>query len=721
MSIGWVASWWQVALALVLVAGAAWVGFCQWNRLGRKRSVLLLELVRVLAVALLALTFLQPEIIRSAIRLEPPEVVMLIDRTGSMETVDVPLPSGVMARASAVDRLLEDTELLEMVRAQGTVAEEIMGGEAIQGTDLGEALERVAKRRGNLRAVILLSDGDWNTGNPPGAVATRLRQRGVPVMTVGIGSDRHLPDVALELMAPPAYGLVGEQIAIPFALRNHLGRKLHADVRLKVGQREEASKRVSVAQGAWLEDALLWTPQKTGEYVLEIEVPVQAEEFVQANNRVEVPISVRAETLKVLLVDSQPRWEFRFLRNALLRDPGVNVECVLLHPELGAAQGPGYLPRFPQAENELAIYDVVFLGDVGVGDGELSPADAQALVGLIRQQGSGLVFLPGRRGRIASLEKTALGELLPVILDPTLPRGSSFTVEQRLALAQRGASHFLTFLGKDEQENQRIWRTLPGFSWYAPVLRNRPGSDVLATHATQRNEWGRLPLLVVAHAGNGKVLFMGVESAWRWRRGVEDLYHYRFWSQVVRWMAHRRYLAKDKAIRISYAPERPAVGETIFLQAIVSDDSGFPIRQGKVTGRVERADGQVEQFDLQAQEDGWGLFVGRIKVSGSGPLRLKVEASNGARVETEIPILETQRERVGQPANFAALREIAEVTGGEFFPIAEARQAFERISVLPEPEPVRQRLRLWSHPAWILGLCLLLMGYWTGRKLMGLA
>ncbi|MFQ3671039.1 MAG: hypothetical protein SNJ84_06240 [Verrucomicrobiia bacterium] len=720
MTVGWVASWWQVALALVLVVGAVWAGFRQWDGLGRRRGVLGLEVIRLAAVVMLALTFLQLEVIRSAVRLEAPEVVVLVDRTGSMETVDVPRATGAVSRALAVERVLEDEELMDLLRRQGTVVEEVIGGEGVEGTDLGEGLDRVANRRGNVRAVVLLSDGDWNMGNPPGAAATRLRQREVPVVVLGVGSDRHLPDVALELVAPPAYGLVGEQIAIPFAVRNYLGRKLETRVSLRVGRKEEASRKVVLGAGAWMEDALLWTPQKTGEYVLEVEVPVQPEEFVQGNNRVEVPISVRAETLKVLVVDSRPRWEFRFLRNALLRDPGVKVECVLFHPELGVAEGPTYLPRFPTAENELMVYDVVFLGDVGVGSGELTLQDVEALVGLVRQQGSGLVFLPGRRGRLESLLGTPLEELLPVLLKEGQSGGYSFPVEQRLALVQRGAGHFLTFLGKEERENEKIWRGLPGFWWCAPVVRNKPGSEVLATHATQRNEWGRLPLLVASNAGNGKVLFMGVESAWRWRRGVEDLYHYRFWSQVVRWMAHRRYLATDRGIRLSYAPERPSVGETIFLQAVVSDESGFPMRGGKVVGRAVRGEGRVEQFTMEAQEDGWGLYVGRLPVTGAGPLRVTVEASNGARVETEIPVLATERERVGQPANFAALREIAAVTGGAFFPIAEAREAFERVSVLPEPEPVRQRVRLWSHPAWMLGLAGLLVAYWTGRKLMGM-
>ena len=73
-----------------------------------------------------------------------------------------------------------------------------------------------------------------------------------------------------------------------------------------------------------------------------------------------------------------------------------------------------------------------------------------------------------------------------------------------------------------------------------------------------RNDWGRMPLLVTRSAGNGKVLFLGTDSAWRWRRGVEDKFHYRFWGQVVRWMAHQRHLSEKDGIRLSYSPETPA-------------------------------------------------------------------------------------------------------------------------------------------------------------------
>ena len=68
------------------------------------------------------------------------------------------------------------------------------------------------------------------------------------------------------------------------------------------------------------------------------------------------PISVREEELEVLVIDSRPRWEFRYLRNALERDPGVEVSCLLFHPGLPkVGGGRSYLSRFP-TESELSRF-----------------------------------------------------------------------------------------------------------------------------------------------------------------------------------------------------------------------------------------------------------------------------------------------------------------------------------------------------------------------------
>src|SRR6185295_15697391 len=108
------------------------------------------------------------------------------------------------------------------------------------------------------------------------------------------------------------------------------------------------------------------------------------------------------------VVDSQPRWEFRYLRNALMRDPGVSVNAVPYHTNIGMGEGVGYLKEFPPKREDLQGYDVIFLGDVGIGGGMLTPENATMIKGLVEQQASGLVFLPGPLGRQKSFADSAL-------------------------------------------------------------------------------------------------------------------------------------------------------------------------------------------------------------------------------------------------------------------------------------------------------------------------
>ena len=128
--------------------------------------------------------------------------------------------------------------------------------------------------------------------------------------------------------------------------------------------------------------------------------PKHADETLADNNRLTAPISIREEKLRVLVVESYPRWEYRYLRNALSRDPGVEVSCLLFHPGLSKVGGGNkdYIKEFPAGLDELSKYDVVFLGDVGVDDGQLTAEQCRLLQGLVEHQASGLVFMPGMAG-----------------------------------------------------------------------------------------------------------------------------------------------------------------------------------------------------------------------------------------------------------------------------------------------------------------------------------
>ena len=596
-------NWYFATSALILLVGtgvmvlSAWLGWSIWQRNGRRGKVGLLELLRFAAVTLLAFTFLQPEYVRLIERTEQPQVAILNDLSGSMLTRDVVSTNEIITRSE----WLEEQTKREYWKPLETGSEVMIESFAAPpdlsatnavaqpreiGTDLTAALSGLIEQQKNLKAVLMLTDGDWNLGPSPIGVATRFRDQEIPIYSIVTGQDQPIADLSLEEVTAPAYGLFGEQIAIPFTIQSHLPRDVSTEISLMSNREVLASKKITLPANSRLRDSIMWYPREVGEFNLRLDFPVEVDEALRDNNSADFHIAVRVVKLSVLVVDSQPRWEYRFLRNALARDPGVDLNCVLLHPKIAPGGGRDYLSSFPGSREMLSRYDVIFLGDVGVGEHQLSESDAELIKGLVEQQGSGLVFMPGRRGNHLSLMNSELNELMPVVLDDERPKGVGMNNESVLTLSNLGRGHLLTRFDADEMVNDQIWKMLPGFYWSTAVTKSRPGTEVLAVHSELRNQFGRIPLLAIRNAGRGKVLFMGTDSAWRWRRGVEDKFHYRFWSQVARWMAHKRHLAEKEGIRLSFHPETPKVGDRVFMQATVLDEAGFPLEDGEVNGEI---------------------------------------------------------------------------------------------------------------------------------------
>jgi hypothetical protein len=708
---------------LAIWLGAAWLCHANWRRSGNRRAAGRLEALRFILVSLLVLTLLRPEYVEHLQRTATPEIAILVDGSDSMKTRDMVVSNNVVSRAQWLQL---QRAVWAPLRNKAKVSVETFAApstnqNAINGTDLGRALEDAFHRFKNLKAVLLLSDGDWNMGQSPLGAATQYREQNIPVFTVAVGRETPLPDLALEDVSAPAYGLFGEEIAIPFKVTSHLPREVKTTVSIMDENGEAASKQITIPPNGEVEESILWSPRALGGVTATVKLPVEPDEAIADNNEQTFHISIRVEKLKVLVVDSLPRWEYRYLRNALARDPGVELSCLLLRPDLGPGEGVDYLPAFPDSKEALAPYDVVFLGDVGIGQGELTDDDAQLLKGLVEQQGSGLVFVPGRRGREISFLDSPLKDLYPVELDETKPGGIGLQNESQLILTSTGKRHWLTRFDSDEDRNDELWKQLPGFFWSASVEKSRPGSEVLAVHSNMRNSWGRMPLLVTRPAGNGKVLFLGTDSAWRWRRGVEDKFHYRFWGQVVRWMAHQRHLSEKDGMRLSYSPETPQAGDTVFLQSTVLDQSGFPVDKGAVIGKVTSPGGRAERLDFTQLEGGWGVFKSSFTAPEAGNYKVEIASEQyGRRLETDLLVTRPLLEKQGQPVNSQVLREIAAITHGASVSADDLDKVIGQISLLPEPQPIEKHLRLWSEPVWGGLLLLLLIVYWIGRKWAGL-
>ncbi|MFM8802662.1 MAG: hypothetical protein ACKOK8_01905 [Planctomycetia bacterium] len=741
---------WSLGLSLALLAAVAAVCCAGWWRSGFRTGYGLLELLRFVIAAVVVVLLNQPEWVTEQRPSEKPSIAVLVDHSRSMDTVDALAPDpradgpasaapqeqgGVVARKDAVAavsdaafwRPLEERFAIRIEPFSGP-PEGVAGagaGSSAAGTNLFEPLETAVRRHPNLRAVVLASDGDWNEGRPPVQAATALRLAGIPVLAVPVGSSTPLPDVRIASLDCPVTGVVGKPFRVPFTIQSTLPREQPVTAVVETSDGQTFTKQLRLASMGKTTDWIYWTPAAVGDYTVTVRVPSQPGELLPDNNARTAPVSIRQEKLRVLVVESVPRWEYRYLRNALSRDPGVELSCLLFHRGVSRVGGGNkdYIKKFPGSLDELSPFDVVFLGDVGLDDGQLSAEDCRLLKGLVEYQASGLVFMPGWQGHEMSLVDSPLGDLLPVVLDDARPEGTGTPVPGRFALSDKGRSSLLTRLADSADENIAVWESLPGFQWYGPVLRAKAGSEVLAVHDDAANDYGRIPLLVTRPFGAGKVLFMATDGAWRWRKGVEDKYHYRFWGQVVRWMAYRRTMAEGERMRLLFTPEQPEVGQEVAFDANVSDAVGEPLQAGTVTVAVTAPSGATETVRLVApgEQGSWGVFSGGWTPREPGNHAAVLSCvETGDRLEASLFVQGTPGEAVGEAARPDVLEEIARLTQGSVTTPGALQDLLQALGRLPENPPEIRRLRLWAHPAALATLVSLLGLFWVGRKWQGL-
>jgi hypothetical protein len=240
-------------------------------------------------------------------------------------------------------------------------------------------------------------------------------------------------------------------------------------------------------------------------------------------------------------------------------------------------------------------------------------------------------------------------------------------------------------------------------------------------HKDILNEHGRLPLLATRTFGAGKVLFMGTDGAWRWREGVEDKYHYRFWGQVVRWMAYQRNMAKGETMRLYFSPDQPLMRQTLALHAHVMEPGGEPLVRGDVSARIAAPSGKSETVRLSYSGDEWGVYHGQFTAEEPGKHLVTLACrQTSTTLETSFFVQGTAAERVGKPARPEVLAELARVSKGQMIDLSRRDEVLQLLAGLPEPPPAVRRVPLWCHPATATVLILLLGAFWAGRKAIGL-
>ena len=300
MNLSITASFWVIAAGVLIWLGAAWLCWANWQRSGKRRATGLLEVLRFVLITMIVATLLRPEFVQQIKRTENPEIAVLMDSSESMTTRDIVSTNRAATRADWLAQKRQAQFWKPLEKSGKVVVEDFSAPTATtnsesadDGTDLNRALEIAAQQQKNLKAVLLLTDGDWNSGKSPLVAATRLREQNVPVFAVTIGRETPIPDLVLENVSAPSYGLFGEQIAIPFKIQSHLPREVRTEISLAEENWDDVKKEIVIPANGEIQEAILWSPHAMGDATLTLKLPIQPDEGINISLWVKKPGFVR--------------------------------------------------------------------------------------------------------------------------------------------------------------------------------------------------------------------------------------------------------------------------------------------------------------------------------------------------------------------------------------------------------------------------------------------
>jgi hypothetical protein len=578
-------------------------------------------------------------------------------------------------------------------------------------------------------AILILTDGQTTDGESLAKAAEFAARKGVPLYTIGLGSAEPARDLELADLLVDDVVFVDDLVRFQAKLiaRGFAGQEVTIRLRQKDttsadpnAVRDLETLRIAAGpDGQPRRIELSHRPRETGEITYILDIEPQPRELQTENNRIQRTINVRKEKLKVLFVDGEPRYEYRYLKNYLEREETIDLKVVLLSsdPEY-SEEDRSALPTFPAAKDELFDFDVILLGDADPSF--LSASQMQNAADFVTEKGGGILFIAGEGFNPLAYRGTPLELLLPIELaearNPTAVGNATTAFRPELTIEGRSSPIFR--FGDDEAASTQIWQNLPELFWYIEAPRKKPAALVLAEHPTLAGSDGKLPIFLYQFVGAGKSMFNAVDDTWRWRFRAGDRYFGRFWIQTIRFLARSKLLGQRQA-EVQTDRRRYQRNQPIQVRVRFPNPGIAPTR-GEVNVQIDHKGHGSRKLTLKQAPGSRNLFEGALPQAAEGEYEVRLlppPVLEGPIATTTFRIEPPAGEMERIPMNEPELIRAATSTGGKFYTPDSTATLLDD---LPRPEKVPldtdPPIPLWNTWAVLLLFLAVVTAEWVLRK-----
>ncbi len=684
-------------------------------------------------IALILFLLWHPALSVATLRPQQNVVAVLVDDSRSMALKDAGGSREDAAKAVLNDGMLKGLSDRFQVRLYkfGKEPERVAGAAQLTGTApatrIGDTLERVMAESSSLPlgAIVLLSDGADNAGGIDLQTIAAIRRQRIPIHTIGFGREHPEKDVEITDVVAPTRALPQSKLTATVTLQSYGLSGQKARLSIKDSGKVLASQEITLAADGQLQSQnVVFNGGDAGPRTLEIGVePLPGEENTQ-NNKVTRLVSVQSRKPRILYMEGEPRWEFKFARRALDDYKEIELISILRTTQNKIlTQGTPDPPEkgevsdgFPSKPEDLFRYDALMIGSVEAS--YFTPTQQQIIRDFVDRRGGGLLFMGGR----ASLSdggypSSPLADLVPTNLPPN--KGTfhrDFTGEE---LTPEGAQSIICRLSDDPARNLEMWKKMPQMANYQEVGEKKPGATVLleSTPAGKR----KMPLLVIENYGHGRTVLFATEGSWRWKMWMDhnDKTHAMFWQQIY------RYLVTDTPGQVvASTPKSVLADDTrVPIRVEVKDKQFKPATNAKVQARFLSPDGTSATMQLSPVPLEEGVYAGEWTAEKTGSYVADILAG-GEQEEIGHDVLTFRRED-GVAENFHTsqnrelLEKLSQQTGGRYYKPDQASKLANEISYSEAGITTRETRDLWDMPIVFLLVLGIRSSEWLLRRRWG--
>ncbi len=719
-SLGISGSWWLMVLLLVISVIFTIFVYYRTNPPVSKQKRGLLALLRSIALSLLIFAIFEPVLTGVRSKIINPKIAVMMDNSSSMNLDD----AGGNRKSkyinafknSGIDQLNSAENIFRLF---GEYSREIkiLNFDSLSFkdnyTDLGKAVNSLYNYKDeNLQAVVMFTDGAFNTGNNPLYAAEDL---GIPFFTVGIGDSAEPRDISIQSLIMNEIAYIDNPVPINANITCIGFENEELNISVYDNDKLLETQKIIAANSSF-ESTVYFTyiPKESGTRKITVKIQSKTGEITLKNNSLSDYIKVLKNKRVISLFAGAPSPDVSYIKQYLNTLKGAEIR------EFIQSSGSEFF-RQP-TENDISETELFILAGFPIS------STNDALLSKISKEisnGKPIFLITSLNTDFQKLKK--IEEYLP--FNTASSRAVEFSIIADVN--PKSVSNALLRVDGTDSDLDK-WKNLPPLFRTETFVRPKPESEVLATFKVNNVPLNE-PLIISRNVNSKKSVAVIGYGLYRWKlvgygselaKGKSAPFDgfTTFMDNSLRWLSVGDI---NKKVSISTTKKMYSKGERVEIVAQVYDGAYLPVDNAIVDVTIKSGNNPIN-ITLSPNGNGRyygfadGLQPGDYTYSGTATRNSSSLGSDDGRFSIGEIDLEHRNIRM----NNLLLKAISEASGGKYYSNENTQNLLDDIKSLkgfrPQSITLRDDFTLWNYP-WLLVIAILLFSLeWIIRKRSGM-